>query len=129
MYSSLISEIYFDNYQLLPDQFSLAENCKNSFQNQMLRMMQLVQINKVMSVFKYVSFNKFKVFNYRRQRSRGSHTRGMWQFFHIGYDTFKAVDIGDSSTISKSIPNKCPKPFCGIGYGMNHMVGCVKNVQ
>ena len=104
------------NGQLTAKQLLLAENCKNTFENQMLRIMQLISIYNTVDHFQYITYKRFKHINNRRIKTFGSRSRSLVQFNRIGLFKFGVYFFGEDKYIIKtSFRRFCPIPYCGVG--------------
>ena len=91
-HNDLVASLGIDlgmNNEFTADKFLVAENCKHTFEDQLIRMMVLVNSFKRLDLFKYVSFGEFKVRNVRRSNLRGSRTRSFVHFF--GNRLFRSI--------------------------------------
>jgi len=103
--------------KLTLDQISLVETCKDAFEDQMIRIMQLIHLYNKFDHFKYFTFRQFKDSNVRRMGKRGSRNRIFAVITNLGFKNFKGVTRNNYIMKYKNLHdrNKCPEPNCGVG--------------
>jgi len=93
----------------------LVENCKGAYEDQIIRIMQLISMYTSIGFFSGYTLDAFKNSNNRRARSSKSRTRSMTELRRVGFDNFRTHEL-HSEVISKAFGIKCPIPHCEAGH-------------
>ena len=94
--------------------WSLMRMCSQAFEDQLLRMIQIIHMNQIFDTFRYFSFKKFKRSCIRRSKVTKRNLRKMFEVYHIDIYETKLYDL-QNKAMNLYHTSECPKIRCSKG--------------